>query len=763
MPVVSTRRSLSFATAALCVLPLLSAHASFPPNASVELNFSEGPGGGDGITTTNSGSLSGLATFKDPALTNGIPAFSTNVPAGSYAPSANGYSVDMGLFVAGAEGHAVDLETTANPPGNGTFGATAKLTVCGWVNARTFSNRGQIAYALETVGGLGFSLAVNSVGALGLGINENASEAPASLFRVPTDSSAGSNNWIFVAATYDPELPSDQLKYYFGRPDKLAFLESAHTYVGGDVISSNIDFSGPITIGNASSVDPNRDTTSNAGNPLFRGLIDEIKVYTNALTLDEIQQAQINGAVTPVAASILRQPSNKTAPEGQSATFDVDATGSGLVTYQWKINGVDVSGATNATFTLEDLVIGDNGKQVSVGVTNSVGGVLSSTATLSVTLANPHLMYLSYVEGTDRTTNSTISAGSQNIHTANAGALQGGARFKQQNSSGLLAGVYPVFGTSVPTGPFAPNPTYNRFSLNMGSVIYTNDPRGLLAGSQGQRWLDFTNSFGSPADTLGSMEGLTICGWLNAGSLTFRPNNSGMGNQIVFASAEPSRSGFALSHKADWSLQLSVNEWPGGAGNRSFGIVRVVTDESNNAIYPDTNWVFFAVTYDGTLATDNLNYYFGDANTQVTLDAGSPQTYNKGIITNTGPLTVGNVNAVSTIGGRTISGDNAPFFRGFIDELHVFNRVLSLEEIQQMQVAPALPAYLLQTPQGNNVELSWEQGQPPLVPGLQLQSNTNLTTGTWVDVTNPTNVTGSVRSLTLPTSGDAKFFRLRSY
>lgn len=749
---------------AFCLQLIAPVRASFPPGAAVEMVFAEGPGGGDGVTTTNSGGLSGIATFKDPSLTNGLPAFSTNVPTGLYVPAENAFSLDLGTFVAGAEGRAADLLTTATPPGNGTFGATVRLTVCGWVNVRALSNRGQIAYALETSGGLGFSFACNSVGNLRLGINQNSENAPGSTFALTPDGGAGSNNWVFVAATYDPTLTSNQLKYFFGRTDKLAYLDSAHTYLGGDIVSSNIDFSGPFTVGNMSAVDPLRDTTSNAGNPLLRGLLDEIKVYTNALTLDEIQQAQLGGPVTPVAASIIRPPADRVVFEGQGATFDVDATGSGLVTYQWKTNGVDVPGATNSTFTLEAAVMVDNGKQVTVGVSNAIGGALSPAATLTVVMANPHLMYLSFGEGTDRTTNSSISSANQDIYSANAGGVAGGARFQQKDSgeNGIGAGTYPVFSASVPSGPFAPNPAYNRYSLSMGDVRYTNFPAGLVS-SQGNRYLDFTNTVGSPVNTLGSMSGLTICGWLNAGALTFRGNNSGMGGQIAFAAAEPSRSGFVLSHKADWSLQLSINEWPGGSGNRSFGLVKVVTGPDGNAIFPVTNWIFFAATYDGTVATDNLNYYFGDANTEVALDVGSPQSYDRGIIANTGPLTIGNCNSVTTLSGRTINGNNAAFFRGLIDELHVFSRVLTLEEIKQMQKAPALPAYLQQTPQPGNVELSWEQGQQPLLPGLQLQSSTNLAGGDWVDVTNPTNVNGSVRSLSLPTSSGAKFFRLRSY
>ena len=136
-----------------------------------------------------------------------------------------------------------------------------------------------------------------------------------------------------------------------------------------------MDFTGNLTVGNFSSVDALRGTTSNAGDPLFRGLIDEVKVYTNALTLDEIQQAQINNNVTPVAASILKQPANKTTPQGQNAIFDVDATGSGQLTYQWKTNGINVTGATNSSFTMSSVTLAQIGTVVTVGVSNSVGGV----------------------------------------------------------------------------------------------------------------------------------------------------------------------------------------------------------------------------------------------------------------------------------------------------------------------------------------------------------------------------------------------------
>ncbi len=740
--------------------------AAVPADPTVEMRFSNGPGSGNGLTTPNDGYLSGLGTFSDPAGTNTFPAFTTNVPAGPYVPGSNAYALDLGNFVPGAEGRAVDLVTTANPPGDGTLGALPQVTVAAWVNARTFSTRNAIAYALASQDGLGFSFAASSVGKLMLGINEDASGLFTSVYSLPTDGNVGSNNWVFVAATYNPNLSSNQLSYYIGRPNKLAYLDTALTYTGGDITTSNVDVTGPLTVGNYGSVDANRTSPSSAGNPLFRGVIDEVKVYTNALTLDQIQQVQINSAVTPVAASIISGPANQTAAEAQNATFTVDATGSGTVTYQWKTNGVDIVGATNSSVTLTNVTLAQIGLQVRVGVSNTVGGVLSPNASLSVLPANPQLMYLSYVEGNDKTTNSTITAANQNITTTNVGNVQGKGYFLQKNSTSgnfIGAGTYPVFSTNVPVGPYAPAFPYDQFALNMGDIRYTNFPAGGV-GSQGGRAVDYTNSIGSPLNSLGKMSALTICVWVNAGNLTFRGNNGGMGPQIIFAEDEPGRNGFSLSHKADWSVQLNVNEWPGGAGNRSFGLLPVVQGPDGNAIFPSSNWVFVAVTYDGTLTSQNLNYYFGSGTALATLDATSPQDYNKGIINyaTTAPVTVGNLNSVTTLSGRTINGDNAAFFRGLIDEVHIFSRVLTLAEIQQVQVAPAMPSYLAVTPQTGAAKLSWDQGAQPLFPTLQLQASPSITAGGWTNVTAATNVTGSIRSLTVPTTSGPLYYRLLS-
>ena len=89
------------------------------------------------------------------------------------SPAANSYSVDMGPFVAGTYGRSVDLTNIFY-----NLGPLPALTICGWLNARDIPRDGKIAYALETVGGLGFDLANDSIGRLTLGVNEGSGGNP---------------------------------------------------------------------------------------------------------------------------------------------------------------------------------------------------------------------------------------------------------------------------------------------------------------------------------------------------------------------------------------------------------------------------------------------------------------------------------------------------------------------------------------------------------------------------------------------------------
>jgi hypothetical protein len=82
-----------------------------------------------------------------------------------------------------------------------------------------------------------------------------------------------------------------------------------------------------------------------------------------------------------VPPRIVQQPTNVVASFGSHVTFRVVATGQGLLSYQWRLNGMDLSGATRSTLTLSDAQAHSAGLY-SVWVQDALGWVLSQPAEL---------------------------------------------------------------------------------------------------------------------------------------------------------------------------------------------------------------------------------------------------------------------------------------------------------------------------------------------------------------------------------------------
>ena len=99
-----------------------------------------------------------------------------------------------------------------------------------------------------------------------------------------------------------------------------------------------------------------------------------------------------NAALTVVSSpTITTPPANVSVVAGANASFTVTAAGSAPLTYQWLknaaplANGGNVSGATTATLNLSAVGSGDVASY-SVAVSNSLGGVTSPAATLTVAI-----------------------------------------------------------------------------------------------------------------------------------------------------------------------------------------------------------------------------------------------------------------------------------------------------------------------------------------------------------------------------------------
>ena len=81
--------------------------------------------------------------------------------------------------------------------------------------------------------------------------------------------------------------------------------------------------------------------------------------------------------------NITSQPQNRTITTGGTLTLTTAATvtdGSAL-TYQWKKNGTDISGATSATYTKASAVAGDAGSYTCQVSSPTAGTVIDGRAT----------------------------------------------------------------------------------------------------------------------------------------------------------------------------------------------------------------------------------------------------------------------------------------------------------------------------------------------------------------------------------------------
>jgi hypothetical protein len=85
----------------------------------------------------------------------------------------------------------------------------------------------------------------------------------------------------------------------------------------------------------------------------------------------------------PVSVSITSDPSAQIICSGEDVSFSITATGDMPVTYQWKKDGADISGATSAQITITGATVADEGMYTCVA-TNLCKSIESSTAELKV-------------------------------------------------------------------------------------------------------------------------------------------------------------------------------------------------------------------------------------------------------------------------------------------------------------------------------------------------------------------------------------------
>ena len=332
------------------------------------------------VQPTDAGEYSVVVTnaFGSVSSSNALltvnPAICTTPPSGlvSWWPG-NGDATDL---VGGNNGtlhgsvayipSEVGLAFSFNGNGEGvTVGAATNLylqnfTIDAWVR-RGSTNQA----SLSANGGLVFSY---GSGGYGMGLKDNGqvylsqvniSEVDASVMITDT-------NWHHVAMTKSGSV----VVFYV---DGMAYPAAAY--------NPTFTFSTSAAIGARG---------DNFGN-CFLGLIDELDVFSRALAASEVQAiynagsaGKCNGSTPP---SISTQPTNQAVFAGGNAIFNVLATGSQPLNYQWQFNGTNIGGAVGPMLTVVNAQLSNAGNY-SVIVTNAFGSSTSSNASLVV---NPNI------------------------------------------------------------------------------------------------------------------------------------------------------------------------------------------------------------------------------------------------------------------------------------------------------------------------------------------------------------------------------------
>ena len=96
-----------------------------------------------------------------------------------------------------------------------------------------------------------------------------------------------------------------------------------------------------------------------------------------------MHRVRFTGADEP--PSIVSHPQDETVSVGESATFEVEASGTPPLSYQWQRDGVDIAGADDSSYTLADAQLADSGAEFRVMGSNTEGDATSNAATLTVT------------------------------------------------------------------------------------------------------------------------------------------------------------------------------------------------------------------------------------------------------------------------------------------------------------------------------------------------------------------------------------------
>jgi hypothetical protein len=274
--------------------------------------------------------------------------------------------------------------------------------------------------------------------------------------------------------------------------------------------------------------------------------------------------------------AIVAQPGSLTVTQGQSAAFSVTPVGTTPLSCQWRFNSAPISGATATNYTVANAQ-STNAGSYSVVVTNSLGSITSSVATLTVivppTIAIPPQSLT--VNQTSNAAFSVTAAGTAPLAYQwlfNGGAISGATatNYTVTSAQSTNAGSYSVVVTNVLGSvtsavatltvivpPVITNQPVGQIILQGTCATFTVAASGTTPLSYQWQW----NSTIYPPDTTSTS--FTAC---NAGSYSVTVSNQAgvvLSDTVTlsFTNPPPAQPGHfdSLSLLAGGSLQLDMS------------------------------------------------------------------------------------------------------------------------------------------------------------------------------------------------------------
>jgi hypothetical protein len=205
------------------------------------------------------------------------------------------------------------------------------------------------------------------------------------------------------------------------------------------------------------------------------------------------------------APGITTQPQSQTVAQGANVTFSVTATGTAPLAYQWRKNGVNISGATSSSHTLTAVTTNDAGGY-SVVVSNTCGSVTSTTATLTVTTGSAGVIVISEVYAGGGKSGATYQNDFVVLKNKGGSSVSLNGWSLQHDKAGVWQTPFALPNVSIAPGKYFLVKCYNDGGTASGAALPTPD----ATATQSSVW-NLSTTAGAAVALVNSTTKLTSC------------------------------------------------------------------------------------------------------------------------------------------------------------------------------------------------------------------------------------------------------------